>query len=127
MTEMRSMLGRVRGLGSAKEGVEHFWMQRLTAVGLIPLCLWFAYAVIYASSLTLPELKLWMADPFNLSMMILTICVGCHHGQMGVQVVIEDYVHTEAFKIGGLIIVKLLTVFLAMFCVACVLKIAFGG
>lgn len=127
MTEMRSMLGRVRGLGSAKEGTEHFWMQRLTAVGLIPLCFWFAYAIIYVAGIDHAALKVWMANPFNLTMMILMICVGCHHGQMGVQVVIEDYVHTEAFKIGGLIIVKLLTVFLAMFCVACVLKIAFGG
>ena len=124
---MRSMLGRVRGLGSAKEGTEHFWMQRLTAIGLIPLCFWFAISIIYLAGCDYHQFKAWMANPFNLTMMVLFIAVGCHHGQMGVQVVIEDYVHTEAFKIGGLILVKLLTVFFALFAIAAVLKIAFGG
>lgn len=124
---MRSMLGQARGLGSAKEGTEHFWMQRLTAIALIPICLWFVIAVVYLAGADYDQFRHWMANPFNLTMMVLLIAVGCHHGQMGVQVVIEDYVHTEAFKIGGLIIVKLLTVFVGLFSVAAVLKIAFGG
>jgi succinate dehydrogenase / fumarate reductase membrane anchor subunit len=124
---MRTSLGRARGLGSAKEGAGHFWLQRITGIGLIPLTLWFAFSCVHVSGLDYAAAKLWLAKPLNATMMILALCVSLWHGVIGCQVVIEDYVHTPALKWSGLIGIRLLGCFLALYIIVAVSKVAFGG
>jgi succinate dehydrogenase / fumarate reductase, membrane anchor subunit len=124
---LRSPLARVRGLGSAKEGVEHWWMQRLTAVALVPLALWFVAAIICHVGASHAAMRAWIASPWVAIPMLLLLVATFHHAHLGLQVVIEDYVHHEGVKMTGLIVVKLLAVLLGFASAFAVLKLAFGG
>ncbi|MEC8199662.1 MAG: succinate dehydrogenase, hydrophobic membrane anchor protein, partial [Pseudomonadota bacterium] len=124
---MQSPLGRVRGLGSAKNGTHHWWIQRVTAVALIPLVIWFAIAVIGLTGASYETAIAWMQSPFNAIMMVLLIIATFHHMQLGLQVVIEDYVHSEGVKVVLMMGQKLITFALAITAGFAVLKIAFGG
>lgn len=104
--QMRTMLGRVRGLGSAKEGVEHWWAQRLTAIAMIPLALWFVASVISLAGADHAAVAAWLGSPFSGTLMILLLGATFYHAALGLQVVIEDYVHQEAVKIAILLAVK---------------------
>ncbi len=124
---LRTPLGRVRGLGSAKEGTEHFWAQRVTAIALVPLALWFVASLAAHAGADHATASAWLAEPFTAVVMILLIGAGFHHGQLGLQVVIEDYVATEWVKVSSIIVVKLAVVALAVAAVFSVLRIAFGS
>jgi succinate dehydrogenase / fumarate reductase, membrane anchor subunit len=124
---MQSPLGRARGLGSAKNGTHHWWMQRVTAVALIPLCLWFAIAMIKMTGASHGDAIAWVQAPFNAIMLLLLIGATFYHMQLGLQVVIEDYVHGEGAKIVLLMAQKLASFALAVAAGFAVLKIAFGG
>jgi succinate dehydrogenase / fumarate reductase membrane anchor subunit len=119
----RSPLGRARGLGSARAGSHHWWMQRLTALVLVPLTLWFIFSVIHLSGASHQVVIDWLSAPLTLGLMLALIAATFHHLQLGVQVVIEDYVHTERAKVGAVLAVKALCGLLALVCVVCVLKI----
>ena len=90
-TKLRDPLATARGLGSAKDGVHHWWMQRITAVALVPLVVWFAVSLVMLSGADYNAVREWIARPLVMVMLILTITVGLHHGQLGMQVVYEDY------------------------------------
>jgi succinate dehydrogenase / fumarate reductase membrane anchor subunit len=124
---LETNLGRARGLGSAKEGVEHWWMQRVSSVALIPLTLWFVYGVATLAGEEFATVHAWIAAPFNAVMMILFISTTFYHTQLGLQVVIEDYVHGEGVKITSLLLLKFTCVGLTIASVFAILKIAFGG
>ena len=126
--ELRSPLGRVSGLGSAKEGgVSHWWAQRLTAISLVPLTLWFVASAVFMVGADLSTFKEWVGSHGNPVILILLTIALYHHAQLGLQVVIEDYVHHEAAKFAGLISVKLGAVFLAVYTIFCILRLTFGG
>ena len=103
---LRSPLGRVRGLGAAKEGVGHWWAQRLTALALIPLILWFAASVAAMTGAGHGEVADWIASPLVAGLLILLIFATFYHGYLGLQVVIEDYVHHEGIKLSLLLLVQ---------------------
>ncbi len=124
---LRSPLGRVRGLGSAKSGTEHFWAQRVTAVALIPLTLWFVFSVMSLGGADHAAASAWMQSPVNAVLLLLLIVTTFHHMQLGMQVVIEDYIHVEALKIGALVIVKGASLLLGVAAAFAVLKVSFGG
>ena len=126
-TSMRSTLGRVRHLGSAKEGAHHWWMQRLTALALVPLVLWFVVSVAGLSSLDYPAALVWIGSPSVAVTLVLLIGATFYHAQLGLQVVIEDYIHNEGLKIAALVLVKFAMIILAVASIFAVLKIAFGG
>ena len=109
---LRTPLSRVLGLGSAKQGVEHWWWQRLTAVALIPLSVWFVVSAIYLAGADYREAYLWLNRSLNLTLLIAFTGVLLHHAQLGLQVVIEDYIHHEGWKLTLLLAVKFLAVFL---------------
>src|SRR5881396_2976088 len=88
-------LARVRGLGSAKEGVQHWWMQRLTAVALVPLTLWFVISAIELTGADQSRVRDWLHRPADAILMALFIVATFQHLLLGIQVVIEDYVHRE--------------------------------
>lgn len=123
---MRSHIGRVRGLGSAKTGTEHWWMQRVTAIGLIPLTFWFVALVISLAGADFETAYLRVASPAGAVPMILLLVAGLWHGKLGLQVVIEDYIHAEGVKIALLMLLTLATVALGAAGVFAICKISFG-
>jgi succinate dehydrogenase / fumarate reductase membrane anchor subunit len=126
-SDLRSPLNRARGLGSAKSGVHHFWMQRLTAVALIPLVIWFAVSLVMLSGADYGMARSWLGSPFVMVLLILTICIGLYHGQLGMQVVIEDYVHNDGVKLAMLVAVKFIAVFFGLAAIVASMRIGFGG
>lgn len=124
---LRSPLGRARGLGSAKEGVTHWWTQRLTAIALVPLTIWFVISVIGNVGADYESMRAWLGTPINATLLILLLVAVFHHAQLGVQVVIEDYVHDHAIKTAGIIATKLLAIALGGYAVVSVLFVAIGG
>ena len=118
-------LGRVRGLGSAKNGTHHWWMQRITAVALVPLTLWFVYSILSLLGAGHAAAETWLASPVNAVLMVLLIIATFHHLQLGLQVVIEDYIHGEGAKIAAIVIIKLASFALAVTGAFAVLKVAF--
>jgi succinate dehydrogenase / fumarate reductase membrane anchor subunit len=124
---LRSPLGRVRGLGSAKSGTEHFWAQRVTAVALIPLTLWFVYSILALGNGDHAVASAWMQSPLNAVLLLLLVVATFHHMQLGLQVVIEDYIHVEYMKIFMLVIVKGASLLLGVAAAFAVLKVSFGG
>jgi succinate dehydrogenase / fumarate reductase, membrane anchor subunit len=125
-TRMRSPLGRAVGLGSAKEGVEHWWFQRITAVALVPLTLWFVIAVIRLVGADLDSVRDWVGNPLPAILLVLLLIATFYHASLGLQVVIEDYVHTELSKLGLLIIVRLACFALTVAGIFAVLGMAVG-
>ena len=123
-SRMRSPLGRAVGLGSAKEGVEHWWRQRLTAIALVPLSLWFVVKVIHLLGADPPTMRQAIGRPIPAILMILTVLASFWHGALGLQVVIEDYVHTELARIGLIVSVRLAAFALAVAGVFAVLRLA---
>ena len=123
----RTPLGRVRGLGSAKDGTAHWWAQRLTALALVPLSLWFVASLAANTGADHAAFAAWIASPAVAIVMLLVVLAGFHHAQLGLQVVIEDYVHTEWLKIASIVVVKLAAVALGVAAAFSILKLAFGG
>ena len=121
---MRSDLGRVRGLGTAKEGAHHWWMQRLTAIALIPLTLWFIISIASLNSASYAETVNWLSIPLVSIFMILLVSSTLYHALLGVQVVVEDYIHQEGFKFLLLIGLKFIFLVLGVIAVFSLLKIA---
>ena len=124
---LRTDLGRVRGLGSAKEGVAHWWVQRITAVALVPLVLWLAWQIAAHAGADHAAVVVWLRQPLAAIPMVLTISVVFYHAQLGLQVVIEDYVHTEWRRIAAIVLVKFIAAAFGVAGVFAVLKIAFTG
>ena len=123
---LRSPVGRAIGLGSAKEGVEHWWLQRVTAVALVPLTLWFVIAVIRLSSADIDTVRDWVGRPLPAILLVLLLIAAFWHASLGLQVVIEDYVHTDLAKLGLLIVVRLACFALAVAGIFAVLNMALG-
>ena len=124
---LRTPLAKARGLGSAKDGTHHFWVQRLTAVALIPLTIWFGLSVASLAMAGQAEVVAWMKSPLSATLMLSFIMAGFWHMKLGLQVVIEDYVHTESTKITCLILNNLIAIFLTLAAFLSVLKMLFGG
>lgn len=123
---LRTPLAEARGLGSAKEGVGHWWHQRLTAVALVPLTLWFGFSVALLGTADYYTVVDWIAHPVNAVLLILMLTIGFWHGALGIQVVIEDYVATEWKKITLLLLVQFAAAVLALAGIFAVLRIALG-
>ena len=122
-----SPLSRVLGLGSAKEGAEHWWVQRLTAVALVPLGLWLAFAIAGLDDLSYDSVVGFIQSPVNSILLILTFATLSYHSQLGVQVVVEDYVHGASLKIVTLVAVSFAHIAVAVAGICAVLKTAFGA
>jgi succinate dehydrogenase / fumarate reductase membrane anchor subunit len=124
---LKTPLARARGLGSAKGGTHHFWLQRLTAIALVPLTVWFALSVASLATVDLPAVVTWMKSPLSALLMLSFLLAGFWHMKLGLQVVIEDYVHSEWRKVTCLILNNLISMFLALAATLAVLKMLLGG
>lgn len=123
VTVLRSKLGRARGLGSAKSGLHHWWVQRLTAITLVPLSIYFVITVLVLNGASQTEVAGYISKPWNAVLLIATIVALFYHLSLGLQVVIEDYVHSEAPRRGVLILLQAVVVLLALFSLVSVLKL----
>jgi succinate dehydrogenase / fumarate reductase membrane anchor subunit len=124
---LRTPLGKVRGLGSAKEGTDHFWVQRVTAVALIPLMIWFIASLVCLTGGGWLDVILWLSAPVNAILMLLMIVAGFYHLRLGIQVIIEDYVHGEGAKLVSNLLNTFGCAVVGFAAAFAVLKIAFGG
>jgi len=124
---MRSPLGRAIGLGSAKEGVEHWWRQRTTALLLVPLTLWLVVSVIGLVGADRAALVAWVGSPMPAVLLIVLLVATFYHAALGLQVVIEDYIHGEAMRLAVLMIMRVLCILFVVRGVFAVLKLAFVG
>jgi succinate dehydrogenase / fumarate reductase membrane anchor subunit len=126
-TIMRSTLGRARGLGAAKSGTAHWWAERVTSVALVPLTLWFVLAIYRLAGIPASEVAHWMASPLNATLMLALIVVTFYHMALGLQVVLEDYIHSEKTRLAAILAVKAGTYLLAIAAILSVLKLAVIG
>jgi succinate dehydrogenase / fumarate reductase, membrane anchor subunit len=120
-------LARARGLGSARSGSNHWWRQRVTAIALIPLTFWLAVSIAKLPDASYERVVLWVTAPWNTILLLSFIALGFFHALLGIQVVIEDYVHSDWLKVLSILSVKLLTGFLTLAAVFATLRIAFLG
>lgn len=124
---LRSPLARVLGQGSAKEGVHHWWAQRLTSVALVPLGVWFAVSVLSLPALDHATVTAWIGQLWTAVFLILLVLTAAWHSQLGVRIVVEDYVHGSGAKTMTLALVTFFHVVVAAAGVLAVLKVALGG
>ena len=124
---LRSPLGRVLGAGSAKQGVHHWWVQRVTSVALVPLSVWFVVPLLSLPSLDHATTVAWMGESWTALLLILFVLVGARHSQLGVQVVVEDYVHGAGARTVTLVVLMFAHVLLAAAGVVAVLRVALGA
>ena len=123
---MRTAIGQVRGLGAAKEGVGHWKMQRITAVANVILAVWFVVHAVSMSGASYADWLLWFQSPYRATVMILLVASMFYHAKLGVQVVIEDYVHSEGLKIASLTALTLACIGFATVCIVSILMLAAG-
>jgi succinate dehydrogenase / fumarate reductase, membrane anchor subunit len=124
---LRSPIGRVLGLGAAKEGFSHWWLQRVTSVALVLLGLWFVSVLVRMPTFQYEFVVAWIAMPLNAVLLLLLIGTLVYHSQLGVQVVVEDYVHHHGLKIATMMLLTFVHVAVAALAIFAVLRIAFGG
>lgn len=124
---LRTPLGRVRGLGSAKDGTHHWWMQRVTAVALVPLTVWFVASLVALVGADHDTAVAWIGQPVVAVLLILFLFTSLYHLKLGAQVIVEDYVHHEGVKVASQMAVTFGCIVVGALSIFAVLKIAFGS
>lgn len=124
MSSLETPLHRVQGLGASHSGTGHFWRERLTSVALIPLSLWFAYAVLGLAGTNEVVVVSFLAHPWNAILMAAFAVISFYHLSLGLQVVIDDYVHTTGIKLALLILVRFVVIAAGISCVFALIRIA---
>ena len=126
--DMNNPLARARGLGSAKSGSEHWWWERVTSLALVPLCSWFAYSLVslIGRGASIEQLHAWFQTPANALLSLLFLIALFWHSAMGIQVIIEDYVHCHTYKVASIIFNKFLAFIAAVASIMAVAKLHFG-
>lgn len=127
MTDMKTPLAKVRGLGSAKDGTHHWWLQRVTAIANIPLVIFMVISFVGNVGKSHAEWVAWVKQPFASVLLILFIANFVYHMRLGLQVFIEDYVHDHGTKIASMLVLTFACVLIAALSIFSVLRIAFGG
>ncbi|MGE0384706.1 MAG: succinate dehydrogenase, hydrophobic membrane anchor protein [Gammaproteobacteria bacterium] len=124
---LRSPLGVVRGLGSSRSGSDHWWLQRVTAVALVPLTVWLVASLVCVAGMDYAQARAWLAAPLNATLAIALVIALFWHAQLGVQVVIEDYLHGDGAKIAAQMLLRFIAALAGLASVLAILKIALAG
>ena len=127
LVSLRSPLGRVEGLGSAKDGTGHWWSQRVTAVALVPLTLWFLFSLLMLPNLGYATVRTWLSFPMSAFLAALLVAVLTYHSYLGTTVVIEDYMHSKGLKLLFLLWLRFLYVLVGGAGIFAILRVAFGS
>ena len=127
LVSLRSPLGRVLGLGSAKGGTGHWWAQRVSAIALIPLTLWFLFSLLALPALDYVTVRAWLSYPLSGFLAVLLIAVLTHHSYLGTTTVIEDYVPSVGAKLISLLCLQFVHVLVGGASIFAILRIAFGS
>lgn len=122
---LRSPLGRARGMGAARAGSRHWWVQNVTSIALVPLSLWFICTMIRLLGASRADVVAWIRAPVPVVLMIALIVATFYHMQLGVQVIIEDYVHQPGMRLASLLLIKAAAILLALACIVSVLRLGF--
>jgi len=122
---LRSPLGRVLGMGSARDGTGHWWAQRVTAIALVPLTLWFFLSLLLLPALDYETVRAWLAQPLSGLLALLSIAVLTYHSYLGTTVIVEDYVHGAPAKVVSLMLLRFLYVLCGGAGVLAILRVAF--
>jgi succinate dehydrogenase / fumarate reductase membrane anchor subunit len=125
-SNLRTPLARVRGLGSAKSGTGHFWHQRLTAIANIPLTIGFVIILVSLLGRGHATVQRTLGSPLVAIVMLLFVCSITYHMKLGMQVIIEDYVHDEKWKLAAIIANLFFAIAVAAVCIYSLLKLSFG-
>ncbi len=120
-------IGRVRGLGSAHNGAHHWLVIRYTAIGSLLLTVWFAVSLLLLPNYSFDTVREWIMRPVPATALGLFVLVNIWHARLGIQVVLEDYVHEDANKFAGIVALNLITFAAAAFGLFCVVRLALGG
>jgi succinate dehydrogenase / fumarate reductase, membrane anchor subunit len=120
-------LARARGLGAARGGLGHWKAQRLTAISNAVLVPWFVFSAMALAGAGYDEIRAWLASPVVATLMILLIVSVFYHAPLGLQVIIEDYVHHPGIRIAAVILVRLVVAGLAVACIVAILMVALGS
>ncbi|MEM7020971.1 MAG: succinate dehydrogenase, hydrophobic membrane anchor protein [Pseudomonadota bacterium] len=123
----QTSIGRVRGLGAAHTGSGHWKAQRLTAIANLLLVMWFMLSAMALAGSGYEQARAWLASPVSTSLMVLLVISTFYHARLGLQVVVEDYVHHEGLKIASLAAITLIVFGLGVACIVAVLMVAIGG
>jgi succinate dehydrogenase / fumarate reductase membrane anchor subunit len=123
---LRSPLAQALGLGSAKDGTGHWWAQRVTAIALIPLTLWFLFSLLTLPSLDYDTVRTWLSVPFTGFLAVLLVAVTGYHSYLGTTVVVEDYVSSSGMKILSLMLLRFLYVLAGGAGIFAILRLVFG-
>ena len=126
MSDMRTPLNKVRGLGSAKEGADHFWRQRVSALANIPLTLFLVATIIALAGKDHASAVAWLGSPLAAIPMLALVISGAIHMRLGMQVIIEDYVHGEGAKIVFLMLNTFFTILAGLACIFAIIKLSLG-
>ena len=124
---IRTPLATARGLGSAKTGTDHFWSQRVSAVALVPLSLWFIGSIIAHVGADYATVMAWLSSPFQAVLMIVFLAALYYHSQLGLRVVAEDYIHVEWVKMATIVGLQFINILLAVAAIISVLMIVLGA
>ena len=123
---LRSPLGRVLGLGSAKDGTTHWWAQRVSSIALVPLTVWFVFSVWALPALDYATVKIWLSIPTSAFFAVLLVAVSSHHAYQGTSEVLEDYVHSAGMKALFLLLSRFLYVLVGGASIFAILRVTFG-
>jgi succinate dehydrogenase / fumarate reductase membrane anchor subunit len=120
---LRSPLAQARGLGSAHAGFHHWWIERVEAIALVPLTIWFIYSLLHLVGASHQAVIDWLSSPVSMTLMLLLIVATFHHFSLGMQSVLDDYVHQPMVKLWSVFAIKGACMVLALLCIVSVLKI----
>ena len=124
---MRSLLSRARGTGAAKSGTHHWWVERVTAIALVPLTLWFIYAMIHLAGAPQAGVRRFVGHPLNTALLLALVAMTFHHMQLGLQVVMEDYIEGQKWQSAAILLNKAVALMLGLLCAVSILRMAFAA
>jgi succinate dehydrogenase / fumarate reductase membrane anchor subunit len=124
---LRTPLAGAKGLGTAKAGFHHWWLSRLTAIALVPLTLWFVFALASLSSMEYVDFVAWVRSPLVTALLLVTLAVTVYHMMLGLRVILEDYVHVEWLKVSSIIVMNFASILVAALGLVAILKISLGA